>query len=370
MQTPFAGFDAMTRRAIDGPDFARDVALCRELLRHGSKTFFAASHLLPRRVRAAATALYAFCRQADDAVDLGTAEADAVRRLRLRLERIYQGVPVSSPVDRALTAVVSDYAIPKVLPDALIEGVSWDDEGRQYDTFDDLTAYAARVAGAVGAMMALLMGVRDPRSVARACDLGVAMQLSNIARDVGEDVRNGRLYLPRSWLEEAGIIPEVFLAEPEWTPALAGVVTRLLAESERLYRQAESGIAQLPIDCRPGIFAARLCYAAIGQKAGRPGHNPLTDRAVVSTGGKLTRLAWAVAKAPVPRPVLPLPALPACQFLIDAVESTPLPVRATDPGVGTFGWWRFGSRTVRVLELLARLREEEMREREALRHSR
>ena len=99
------------------------------------------------------------------------------------------------------------------MPDALFEGLQWDCEGRRYEDLEALHAYAARVAGAVGVMMALLMGVRDADALARACDLGVAMQLTNIARDVGEDARAGRLYLPLDWLREAGLDPAAFLAD-------------------------------------------------------------------------------------------------------------------------------------------------------------
>ena len=332
--------------------FQRDVAQWRALLRHGAKTVHAASHLLPKRVRDPATALYAFCRQADDAVDLEGAEVDAVRRLKLRLERFYQGQPVSSPVDRALAYVVETYAIPKALPDALIEGISWDDEERTYDSIEDLYDYAARVAGAVGAMMALLMGVRDPVAIARACDLGVAMQLSNIARDVGEDAFNGRSYIPGEWLYDVGLIPEVFVAEPEWTPELAGVVKRLVDTAEELYARSEHGIAQLPFDCRPGIRAARLCYAAIGHKAVSPGHNPVTQRAIVSKGSKIGMLAKAVGQTPFGKPVLDAPALPACQFLVDAIEMTPLPQRSAAEQSAEPGWWRFDKRTERALELM------------------
>ena len=91
-------------------------------------------------------------------------------------------------------------------------------EVRRYETLQDLDAYAARVAGSVGAMMTLVMGQRAPEIVARACDLGVAMQLTNIARDVGEDARAGRLYLPLQWLREAGIDPDAWLAKPVFTP--------------------------------------------------------------------------------------------------------------------------------------------------------
>jgi phytoene/squalene synthetase len=190
----------------------RDLADCRRLLANGSRTFMAASWLLPRAVREPACALYAYCRQADDEVDGVADPASAVAGLRLRLAALYAGRPAERLADRALAAVAQRHGIPPALPEALIEGFAWDAEGRRYETLDDVQAYAARVAGTVGAMMALLMGTRDPAALARACDLGVAMQLSNIARDVGEDAAMGRLYLPRSWLREAGIDPDEWLA--------------------------------------------------------------------------------------------------------------------------------------------------------------
>ncbi|WP_159197133.1 phytoene/squalene synthase family protein, partial [Escherichia coli] len=104
-----------------------------------------------------------------------------------------------------------------------------------------LTAYAARVAGAVGAMMTLIMGRRAPEIVARACDLGVAMQFTNIARDVGEDARAGRLYLPQSWLREAGIDPNTWLQTPSFTPEIAAIVQRLLDAADIFYSRATHG---------------------------------------------------------------------------------------------------------------------------------
>ena len=140
--------------------------------------------------------------------------------LRHRLRRVYQGQPQDHAADRALAQVVRRFNIPAQLPEALLEGFEWDAAERRYETLADLHAYAARVAGTVGAMMALLMallmgvlmGVRSAAGLARACDLGVAMQLSNIARDVGEHARSGRLYLPRQWLRDAGIDPDAWLA--------------------------------------------------------------------------------------------------------------------------------------------------------------
>lgn len=227
---------------------AADLAACRALLRDGSRSFLAASLLLPREVREPACALYAFCRLADDAVDLAPAsQGDAVARLRDRLERVYGGQPLPIAADRALAGVVRRYAIPRAVPEALIDGFEWDAQDRRFETLEELQAYAARVAATVGVMMALLMGVRSAAGLARACDLGVAMQLSNIARDVGEDARMGRIYLPLAWLREAGIDPDAWLAQPIFTPALAGVVQRLLDAADMLYQRVDDGVAQLPL---------------------------------------------------------------------------------------------------------------------------
>ena len=237
--------------------FETDLLACREMLRGGSRSFFAASRLLPGRVRRPATALYAFCRVADDLIDNGD-PAPALDALHRRLEAIYAGRPGPEPSDRALSHVVQQHRVPRVLLDRLLEGFAWDAEGRRYEDLPALEAYAARVAGTVGAMMAVLMGAREPGTLARACDLGVAMQLTNIARDVGEDARAGRLYLPLSWMREAGLDPEAWLARPEPSPALAAIIARLVAAAGELYRRADAGIAALPLDCRPGIGTARL----------------------------------------------------------------------------------------------------------------
>ena len=126
-----------------------------------------------------------------------------------------------APADRALADIVHRYAIPRALPEALLEGLEWDARAQRYEDLDALCAYAARVAGSVGAIMSVLMGVRAPEVVARACDLGIAMQLTNIARDVGEDARRGRVYLPLQWLRSAGIDPDAFIAAPVAMPRSA-----------------------------------------------------------------------------------------------------------------------------------------------------
>ncbi len=331
-----------------------DMAACRALLKGGSRTFHAASLVLPRKVADPAIALYAFCRLADDAVDLGGDRAAAVERLQHRLDCAYRGVPMNLAADRAFASVVERFTIPRALPEALLDGLAWDARGRRYQTLPELFAYAARVAGAVGAMMTLLMGQRSPEIVARACDLGVAMQLTNIARDVGEDARAGRLYLPLTWLREAGIDPDRWLARPEFDAALASIIQRLLDTADALYGRATLGIEHLPRGCRPGIYAARALYAEIGRELERGGLDSISRRAVVPASRKLAVLARVLVSAQTDwAPAMQLPPMAQInetRFLIEAVAATPLREAATKLGTKPIE-----DRVVWVIDLFTRL---------------
>jgi 15-cis-phytoene synthase len=342
---------------------AADRADCATLLRGGSRTFFAASFLLPRAMRGPATALYAFCRLADDAVDLEGGGREALEPLRERLARIYQGRPLPIAADRAFAEVVVRYAIPRALPEALLEGFEWDAAGRRYEDLAALQAYAARVAGAVGAMMSLLMGARAPDVVARACDLGVAMQLTNIARDVGEDARAGRLYLPLQWLREAGVDPDAWLARPEFDRRVAAVVERVLRAADVLYERAGRGIARLPLTCRPGIQAARVLYAEIGREVERRGLDSVSARAVVPARRKAGLLPIALVAAVLPARREVAPALAETRFLVDAVAASTV---AVAPARGA-SRRTLEERAIWVIELFERL---ERSDRQALANAR
>jgi phytoene synthase len=291
MSTPERSPNAVSLPELDFD--SQDLQACVAMMQGGSKTFFAASRLLPPRVRTAAIALYAFCRVADDLVDEAVAGDAPLDVLQERLDAIYAGTPHDHVEDHALSLVVQQYKLPRHLLDALIEGFAWDAGGRTYDSIEDVHAYGARVAGSVGAMMSWIMGPQSMDTLARACELGVAMQLTNIARDVGHDASIGRLYLPRRWLIEAGVQPEAWMAQPTFTPAIAQVVARLLDEADRLYKQAHSGIAALPPDCRAAICAASMIYAEIGHQLRRDGLDSVNKRTVVSTTRKLMLLASA-----------------------------------------------------------------------------
>lgn len=303
-----------------------DLAACRAMLRDGSRSFYAASYLLPHQVCDAAVALYAFCRVADDAVDLSDRRKESLVDLRERLDRIYQGRPRPLPADRAFAAVVRCYGIPRAVPEALLEGFQWDAEGRRYENLSGVYDYSARVAGTVGVMMTLLMGARDPDVIARACDLGVAMQLTNIARDVGEDARAGRIYLPLSWLREAGLDPDRWLEAPGFNDAIATTVQRLLRAADQLYDRAGVGIAQLPRSCRAGIHAARFLYAEIGREVERLGLDSVSSRAVVPFSRKASLLSRILVATAVPELAdEAIPPLDETRFLVEAVEGAPAP---------------------------------------------
>ncbi len=299
-----------------------DLAACRSHLRGGSRSFYAASHFLPQPMGHHACGLYAFCREADDVIDEGDDQWAALESLKSRLDGIYSGEPYPIAADRAVAAVVAERTLPRELLDALLEGFAWDAQKREYHEFAEVIDYSVRVAGTVGVMMAVLMGTRSKNMLARASDLGIAMQLTNIARDVGEDARAGRLYLPRKWLLEAGIDPEEFLANPVFSQELGEVVERLLTEANTLYERADSGIRRIPARCRLGMHAARLLYSSIGDQVALNGFDSVNQRAVVPLRLKLVRLMSLFKVGTLSSDSSTLPALPEAQFLIDAVNSS------------------------------------------------
>ncbi len=311
-----------------------DDALLASTIRAGSKSFDMACLLLPFRYRLAARALYAFCRSSDDAVDEGANRSSAVHSLRVRLSRIYAGTPGSLLEDRAFALVAGQFSIPKDIPLALIEGFEWDELGRRYETLDDLLDYAARVAGTVGVMMCLIMGQRDRAVLSRAAELGLAMQLTNIARDVGEDAARGRIYLPLQWLQQAGIDPDEFIADPKMDKAIGSVVARLLATAEELYQQAFRGIPGLPLACRPAIRSAGLIYRGIGGAVRANGHDSITKRARTTTTHKLALVGWGSATAFAPASVPSHPAHASVRMLIDCAAEQPRRPTGIDGAVG------------------------------------
>jgi len=325
-----------------------DLEHCHAAIRTGSYSFHAASRLLPSTVRDPSLVLYAFCRLADDEVDEGDAKRAAVLSLQERLDAIYSGRPKNAPEDRAFASVIETFEMPKALPDALLEGLAWDAQERRYQDLSGVRRYSARVASAVGVMMCVLMRMRESDALARACDLGVAMQLTNIARDIGEDARAGRIYLPLEWFDEVGLDPDAFIADPQATPEVRRMARRLLAEAHRLYLRSEAGVPALPRDARMGIYAARFIYDGIGGEVRRAGYDSITRRAHTSKAQKLGWMGQAIMRsglslvAPL-SPVLHAKPLPEVAFLVDAASRS---VRSQ-------------GRTAALLDVLAQLKQRE-----------
>jgi phytoene synthase len=300
---------------------ADDLRACRAILARGSKSFAFAARALPARLRDPVAAFYAFCRVSDDAIDQSASPRAAHALLRERLDRIVRGVPGPDPVDRALAWVMRTRGLPPTPLEALLEGYLWDVEGRTYRTLGGVLGYAARVASSVGVAMTVMMGVRDRATLARAADLGAAMQLTNIARDVGEDARRGRIYLPLEWLDEEGVDVRAFLAAPRFEPAIGRVVRRLLDQADVLYARAACGISALPPDVRLAVRTAAALYAEIGRVIRERCYDSVGGRAFTGRARKTVVLARALVEEVWGAPAAPSDdgPLPEAAFLVDAI---------------------------------------------------
>lgn len=277
---------------------AADVAACHEAIRRHSRSFYAASRLLPGAVRDGAVATYAFCRAADDAVDDAGSRAEAERRhaaTRRELDRIYGGEPAISAAGRAFGRVVAACGIPRAEPEALLDGMAQDLRTVRIGDEEELLLYCYRAAGVVGCMMSRIMGRPETEALARAVHLGIAMQLTNIARDVGEDARNDRVYLPAAWLAEAGGSPAEVLRGVPSAP-IRRVTLRVVDLADRYYASGIAGIGLLPPPCRPAILSAALLYRAIGHTVRARAGDGVSSRARVGAARKGALMAVALAR--------------------------------------------------------------------------
>jgi phytoene synthase len=279
------------------------LATCRRVIAIHSKSFALASKLLPPSARDNAAVVYAWCRHADDAVDLAPAgeQPAALERLRIELEGVYADAPQADLVPGAFQEVAKQQNIPREYPEELLAGMQMDAEGTDYESLDRLLQYCFRVAGTVGLMMCHVMGVQQPGAVRHAAHLGMAMQLTNICRDVAEDWARGRLYIPDQILEEcaaAGLRSELGGPLPRAVRGpLAGAVRRLLAEADRFYRSGDRGLPMLSWQAALAVRTARLVYSRIGRRIERSGCDVFAGRMYVPRHAKLRLLARAVAEA-------------------------------------------------------------------------
>lgn len=276
-------------------------------MRQGSKSFAVAARLFDPATRRSALLLYTWCRHCDDVIDgqvlghdgLPPPPDEALLRLqglRDTTAAAYRGEPMDDPAFAAFQQVAQAHGIEPRHAYAHLDGFAMDVDGRQYETLDDTLQYCYHVAGVVGLMMAKVMGVTDPATLARACDLGLGFQLTNIARDIVEDANVGRCYLPQAWLREFGLTI-ANLGAPEHRPTLAVLAERLVNAAEPYYRSAVAGVGALPPRCAWAVATALKVYRAIGLKVRTAGPAAWDQRQRTSTGEKLIYLGEGLGLA-------------------------------------------------------------------------
>lgn len=275
-------------------------------IKKGSKSFALASRVLPPSLRDDASMLYAWCRYCDDVidgqemghgqiVDYKEGQGERLEMLREKTRAALNGEPTDDPVFGGLARVVETHEIDHRHPFDLLKGFEMDAEERVYETVEDLLDYSYHVAGVVGVMMANIMGVRDAATLDRASDLGLAFQLTNIARDVIEDARADRVFVPRNLLVKHGApIEAEKLCHREYWPAIHDAACEQLDIAEQYYASAKVGIKELDFRCAWAITAALGVYREIGEVLRRGGPNAWEGRVGAGTGRKV-RLALRAA---------------------------------------------------------------------------
>jgi phytoene synthase len=308
------------RQALGSRD---SVASARATIELHSKSFALASRLLPGAVAADAVVLYAYCRRADDAVDLSPASEQQARLgdLRRELDDVYAGKTGGDSLLSALEAVVRRRRVPRQYLDELLSGMQMDVANAPYETVEELLLYCYRVAGTVGLMMCHVMGVRGPEALPHAAHLGMAMQLTNIARDVFEDWGRGRLYLPSDLLARSGAADLRSALGRPLPPQVATPVARateaLLDRAEAYYRSGDAGLRHLSARCALAVRTARLVYSRIGARVREQGCNPFARRAFVPTRRKVTFALRAALETTLLLPTAalgPPPVVPAARI--------------------------------------------------------
>lgn len=275
------------------PLLTRSFEAARQITQHHAKSFYFSSFFLPRHKKNAAYAIYSFCRHADDLLDLHANDTftDHRRALAQLLARLYSGNCREIPFAGAFYHTVTQYAIPQIHFEALIEGVCSDRGRIRFATYEDLRIYCYRVASVVGLMMAPILGLRDPSGEKYAIDLGLAMQLTNILRDLGEDDARDRIYLPQNELARFGVTEEDFRAR-RITPAFVELMRFQIARTRDIYNESEKGILLLADDgSRFTVWAMRWIYAGILDEIEKAHYNVYLRRASVSLPRKIA-LAW------------------------------------------------------------------------------
>jgi 15-cis-phytoene synthase len=279
------------------PEAAAAYAVCRRITRRSARNFYYAFLVLPRPKRDALSAVYAFMRQCDDISDEpGLLPAEKRRRLTTWLESLHgavQGAHTDDPVLLALSDAVRRFDIPVRLLDQLAQGTAMDlEEGGgpvRYASFDELYSYCYYVASVVGLVTIRIFGYRDPQAEPLAEQCGVAFQLTNIIRDVQEDARMGRVYLPESDLAEFGC-SAAELGNGSDSARLRPVLEREAERARQFYRAADQLLPLIEEDSQPALWVLVTIYRRLLEKIASRGYDVFRKKVELTTAEKLSVL--------------------------------------------------------------------------------
>jgi phytoene synthase len=270
------------------------VTEARATLEAGSKSFAFAARFLTENQRDAAALVYTFCRAVDDIADDEGVSSDLRAKELASVRRQVRGAEAPRACVAGLLEVDKLCGLPLGAAVSLVDGCESDVHRVCVMTDRDLIRYCYRVASTVGLLMCSVLGVRDAEARAFAIDLGVAMQLTNICRDVAEDAENGRVYLPAARLDAHGVLPEQLVDGTASAAGVRAVVLELLDLADTYYHSAMRGMRFLPPRARLAILVAAKVYRRIGVRLRANGGDALAGRTVVPLSGKLIEAAKAV----------------------------------------------------------------------------
>jgi phytoene synthase len=262
----------------------------RSLTAHYSKSFYLSTCLLPKHKRWATFALYGFCRHIDNLTDnpRERSKKEIVRELKYlvgELKTAYRTGESEHPIVGPFISVATKYGISQEYPLDLIKGVQMDTDLNRYETFQNLYLFAYRVAGVVGLMMTPLLGYKNPEAMKYAENLGVAMQLTNILRDVKEDKDMDRIYLPLEEVRMFGVTEDDFFKE-NFTDNFKRLMKYQIDRAHGYYEEADKGIKMLDRDAQFAIYSASKIYRGILKKIELQNYDPFQGRVFVPQSKK------------------------------------------------------------------------------------
>ena len=278
-------------------------AYARRITAHYSKSFYFSAQMLPKEQSWATFALYGFCRHCDNLIDTPRQRTETeilreIQRLTEELQVAYNTGESQDPIIRAFILIAKTYGIPIAYPLDLLNGVAMDVRKTRYKTFDELSLFCYRVAAVVGLMMTYVLGYKEERAFGYAKQLGIAMQLTNILRDIKEDKEIGRLYIPQTELAQFDVTEQDIFNE-KMTPQLQALMKFQVERADQYYTEAVPGISLLKTESQYAIYSAAKIYRGILRKIEEHDYNPFLGRVFVPSIQKIRILLHEGLRAKV-----------------------------------------------------------------------